>query len=297
MRIKLKKGKQKELLYKNKNQFTWKDFSKYLNVSESALVEWSKEKNLMPLKVYRKLDPHNEYKKDIIEIKKNYWGQIKAGLNSKGSLKEIKIAKKSKELAELIGIILGDGNIHYFKKGKKIGSYMLRIAGDKINDYDYITRYVFNLIKRLFNVEPKIEKRKSNEILVIVHSRRLVEFLIEHGLKSGDKIKNNTSIPQWVFEDKEYLKSCIRGLIDTDGCIYSLKPKYPNYYQLSFKNYNSQLLKDVRRAFITLGYPISNISKDIQIYLTQQKYLRKFYKEIGFSNKKHIKRFANSPMV
>ena len=120
MRIKLKKGKQKELLYKNKNQFTWKDFSKYLNVSESALVEWSKEKNLMPLKVYRKLDPHNEYKKDIIEIKKNYWGQIKAGLNSKGSLKEIKIAKKSKELAELIGIILGDGNIHYFKKGKKI---------------------------------------------------------------------------------------------------------------------------------------------------------------------------------
>ena len=67
MRIKLKKGKQKELLYKikNKNQFTWKDFSRFLNVSEPALVGWSKEKNLMPLKVYKKLDSNNEYRKDV----------------------------------------------------------------------------------------------------------------------------------------------------------------------------------------------------------------------------------------
>ena len=72
MRIKLKKGKQKELInkVKNKNQFTWNDFSKFLNVSEVALIDWSKERNLMPLKVYKKLDPDNKYKKYILEIKK-----------------------------------------------------------------------------------------------------------------------------------------------------------------------------------------------------------------------------------
>ena len=72
----------------------------------------------------------------IEQSKGKNWGQRKGGLMSKGSLKEIKIPKKSKELAELVGIILGDGNINYFKKGKKIGTYMLRISGDKRYDYD-----------------------------------------------------------------------------------------------------------------------------------------------------------------
>ena len=62
-----------------------------------------------------------------------------------------------------------------------------------------------------------------------------------------------------ILEKEEYIKSCIRGLIDTDGCIYALKPHYPNYYQLCFKNYNITLLRDFRKDFLKLGYPISNI--------------------------------------
>lgn len=299
MRVKLKEGKQKELLnkFKETNHFTWKEFSKLLKVSEVAIIDWSREKNLLPLAVYQELDINDEYRKYILEFKEENWGQVKAGLNSKGSLKEIKIPEESKELAELIGIVLGDGNIHYFKKGKKIGSYMLRIAGDKVKDYNYLTKYIYCLIKKLFDVEPKIEKRRNNELLVIVHSKKLVEFFISQGLKPGNKTKNKVGIPSWIFGKEKYLKACVRGLIDTDGCIYSLKPKYPNYYQLSFKNYNIQLLKDVRTAFLKLGYPISNISNNKQIYLTQKEYIRKFYKEIGFSNEKHIKRFINSPVV
>ena len=133
-------------------------------------------------------------------------------------------------------------------------------------------------------------------MLIIVHSKRLVDFFISLGIKSGNKIKNKISIPKWIFENKDYLKACVRGLIDTDGCIYTLKPKYPHYYQLSFKNYNTRLLKDVRKAFIQLGYPISKISGGIQIYLTQQEALRKFYKDVGFSNIKHQKRYR-SPVV
>ena len=45
-------------------------------------------------------------------------------------------------------------------------------------------------------LEPKIDKRKSNEILVIAHSKKLVEFFIKLGLKPGDKIKNQVTIPQ-----------------------------------------------------------------------------------------------------
>ena len=64
---------------------------------------------------------------------------------------------------------------------------------------------------------------------------------------------------------------------------------------MNFKNSNLTLLKDARKAFLALGYPISKVYKHGQIYLTQQAYIRKFYKEIGFSNNKHQKRY--SPVV
>ncbi|MAE43172.1 hypothetical protein CMO93_05350 [Candidatus Woesearchaeota archaeon] len=299
MRVQLKNGKQKELIYKvkNKAQFTWKDFSEFLNVSESCIIEWSRENNLLPFKIFKRLDKNNEYEKHIVKIRKEKWGQSKGGLNSSGSLKEIKTPKKSKELAELVGIILGDGNINYIKKGKKIGTYMVRISGDKRYEYDYLTKYVSSLFMRLFSIGTKISKRKGNDLSIIVHSKKLVKFFISLGLKSGNKITNQVTIPKWIFKKEEYLKSCIRGLIDTDGCIYTLKPHYPNYYQLSFKNHNIKLLKDLRKAFLKLNYPISNISKNKQIYLTQKLYINKFYKEIGFSNKKHRDRYKHSPVV
>jgi len=299
MRIQLKKGKQKDLLYKAKelSKYTWSEFSRHLGVSESALKEWAMERNLLPLKIYRELDPSGRYNKHILEIKEKNWGQVKAGINSNGTLKCIRIPRYSKKLAELVGIILGDGNIHSFKISKKVSSYMVRIAGDKRLDRDYLIRYVSGLFRDLFGVEPKIDERKTNEMLVIVHSKRIVEFFVSMGIKSGNKIKNQVTIPDWVFKKDDYLKACIRGLIDSDGCIYTLKPFYPKYYQLCFKNFNTRLIEDTRKAFLKLGYPISNISMGIQIYLTQKKYVRKFYKEIGFSNEKHIKRYLDSPMV
>jgi len=297
MRLKFKNSKQKELIsnFKRENNFTWKEFADFLGVKLGALTEWYYEHCLLPSEIYEKIDPGKEFKKYILTKFQDNWGRSEGGKKSMGSLKKIIKPKKSQRLAELIGIILGDGNLHSYKKGKKVGSYMLRIAGDKNNDFNYLTKYVSGLIEDLFGIKPKIEMRKTNEMLIIVHSKEVVEFLIKMGLKSGDKIKNMVTIPSWIFSNDEYLKVCVRGLIDTDGCVYALKPHYPNLYQISFKNYNSALLKDTRKAFIQLGYPISNISKKIQIYLSQQKYISKFYKEIGFSNRKHIKRY--SPVV
>lgn len=294
MRLKFKNSKQKELIcnFKNRNNFTWKEFANFIDVKPGALKGWYYERNLIPKEIYLKIDSKRKFKKEIIEELNDNWGKIKGAKKSQGSLKIIKEPRKSEELAELIGIILGDGNIHRFIKGRKVRSYMVWIAGDKRYDYDYLTKYVKKLIEDLFNIKAKIEERKSNEILIIVHSKQVVDYLIKLGLKAGDKIRNNISIPKWIFKNKKYLKACIRGLIDTDGCIYTLKPNYPNLYQLSFKNYNYKLLEDTRKAFIELGYPISRISSNIQIYLSQQKYIRKFYKEIGFSNDKHLKRYT-----
>jgi len=303
MRIKLKKGKQKELLnkIKNDNHFTWKEFSKFLNVSKPALIGWSIEKNLLPLKVYKKLDRFNKYKKYITELKKDNWGQIKAGLNSKGSLKQIRIPKRCKELAELIGIILGDGNIFSYKEGKKIGVYSVRIAGDNRLDKDYHIKYIRPIFKELFNLEPKIQSfPKNNERFVSLYSRELVCYFNDIGLKPGNKIMNKNSIPSWIFNDKRFLRCCIRGLIDTDGSIFRMSRKDPNLLRINFKNFNQNLLRDSRKAFVMLGFHPSKIICNNVFYISRKADIVKYIKEIGFSNQRHQKRFKkfiNSPVV
>ena len=58
MRVLLKKGKQRELIYetKYKNAWTWRQFANSLNISISTLRDWRLERCLMPLDVFSKLD-------------------------------------------------------------------------------------------------------------------------------------------------------------------------------------------------------------------------------------------------
>src|SRR3989344_3420434 len=178
MRVQLKKGKQKELIYwiKEENNLTWGEFSKFLNVSKSALLEWSKEYNLLPLEVYKKLDPSKTYKKFIVELKEENWGRISGGLNSPGSLIEIKIPPKCEKLSELVGIILGDGNIFSYKKGKKIGVYSLKIAGHSEHDKEYHINYIKPLCETLFGIDAKIQTLKNkNGRFVSLFSKKVVD--------------------------------------------------------------------------------------------------------------------------
>jgi len=302
MRIKFKKGKQKELLNKIKSNsgFTWKELSKFLEVTESALTEWYMERNLLPSNIYKKIDPKNEYKHFILGIKKDNWGKSKGGFNSDGSLKKIQIPKRCKELAELIGIILGDGNVFSYKKGKKIGVYSLRIAGDLKKDKNYHTNYIIPLCQNLFDISVKTQEFKNNnERFVSLYSRELVNYLNMIGLKSGNKIKNSLTMPKWIFENKDYMKACIRGLIDTDGSVFRMSKKDPNLIRINFKNLNKRLLVDTRKIFIKLGYHPSKIIRNDVFYISRKADITKYIKEIGFSNEKHLRRFKelNSSVV
>ncbi len=290
MRVKLQMYKQKELLehYRNISKLNWNEISKSLNVSKNTLMDWKSERNLIPLTIFKEIDRQKKFKKYILEIKKDHWGSVKGGKNSPGSTKYISIPKNNKNLAEFIGIMLGDGNIFSLKKGKKISIHSVRIAGDSRNDEVYLKNFVAPLSKKLFGLTPRIVKHKNHNCLyVVLYSIELVKFLARHGIKSGNKIKNNLTIPQWVWKDKRLLKACLRGLIDTDGSVYELTPQWPGLYQLAFRNKNKRLLRDTRKALLYLDFNISRISKNDTIYITKMSELERFYKEIGFNNPKH----------
>ena len=292
MKIKLKEGKQKELILLAKGDLTWKDFSKKINVNENYLKrDLKNEKRLIPEEVCTRLCALSNKNFDgfIIDRLEDNWGQSKGGIKSrgKGSTIQIKTPKRSEKLAELIGIILGDGNINYYKKGKKIGVYQVNIAGDKNLDRDYHLKYVSPLFSELFSVKVK-EKlaKKGNGRFLVISSKQLVVFLLANELKSGDKIKNQVTIPSWIKANPLFLKACIRGLFDTDGSVYRLTNQ--NSHQISFTNHNSTLLKDVRDGLLSLEIGVSNITKDKEITITKKSELRKFLKEVGFKNSRHL---------
>lgn len=127
-----------------------------------------------------------------------------------------------KDLAEILGFVLGDGNI------AKTG-YKLTIGGNTQDELYYKSR-VIPLIAKYFTVNPKIYKLKEREgINLEFHSKELINFLLKWDMKRGKKI--NPKIPRIVLNNKLLYSSFLRGLFDTDGTLkFSRQNKNINYY-------------------------------------------------------------------
>lgn len=297
MRVRLTVGKQRELIYsvKNDRDFSWSELAAFLEVKNGALLEWKLENNLLPYEVYKKLDKNKDFRKFIIEKLNDSWGQQKGGRISTGRTKDIIRPERSEKLAEFFGIILGDGNIFV---RKEYGIYQIRIAGNAKDELEYLD-YIAKLARELFGIEPRIKRKGTPAEYVCLDSRKVVDFLLENGLAAGKKISNKVTIPDWIKKDENFLKSCIRGLLDTDGSVFRMSRRDSNLIRINFRNYNPILLEDVRVSLQRLGYNPSKIIKGTIINLSRQEEISKYLKAIGFNNQKHIQRYERftSPVV
>jgi len=292
MRIILRKGLQRNLIIKLKKEHTWKELSKKLILHPDYIRnELKNEKRTLSEETYKKICQilNNNFDNVIIKKLGDNWGKSKGGLNSTGNTKILRFVKESKYLAELIGIILGDGHLEVYKKGKK-RNYSLKIAGDKVKDYEYLSNYVSNLINRLFKEKGKIrEVNKNNEIFLSIHGKKLTDFLQDKGLKPGNKKTNNQEIPKWIKDNNSYLKVCLRGLIDTDGSVHYISKLNKNP-RISFTSCIPKLMKDVYNSFRKLNIHTSKVIREKQIFISSKESIKKYLKEIGFSNPKHLKK-------
>lgn len=293
MRIRLLPGKQKELVGLAKSDKTWSKLAEQLGLSVHYTGnELRNEKVLLSEASYNKLCriANIDFGRYITEKLNDNWGRVKGAFNSSRNIKQFKEPEESERLSELFGTILGDGNINQFKKGKKIRCYILRIAGDSRNDKEYLSHYVSNLFFDLLGEKGSIMKsRNRNAIYLSVYGKNLVNFLKKKGLESGNKKQNNQGIPEWIQTNQDYLRTCIRGLIDTDGSIHYISKNNKNL-RISFVSHIPKLLGDVRNSFIKLGFNPSKIIRERQIFLSRKADIQKYTQEIGFSNSKHLKR-------
>jgi len=192
---------------------------------------------------------------------------------------------ESIDLAELIGIILGDGSFYINN-----GQYQFDIAFNSTENHIFFVRKLLENSTKAYIYE-KSERKKLCKHLRICQKPAVLELLSKTTKKAGDKITNQVTIPKWILKNKKFLKACVRGLIDTDGSVYRLKPHWPNLFQISFKNNNKVLLRDTREAFVKLGYNPSKVFGN-RFVLTRQQEIIKYFKDIGTHNPK-----VDSPLV
>lgn len=204
---------------------------------------------------------------------------------------------KLSDLAEILGIMLGDGNLYI---GKKQEVYQIRIAGHKQDDEKYLMEWVKPLFENTFNVNVYKKLLIKDEMFICINSKRVAEILIKYGFPAGRKSVNKVTIPKWVFENEIFLKRCVRGLIDTDGFVYPIRLSY-NYPRIGFVSGIESLRKSFSLAMNKLNFKISKwtIRKSGwtgentigQCSISSKGDVIRYYREIGFKNPKYIKKF------
>jgi hypothetical protein len=307
-----------------KTGLDWASLADICKICERTLRDWRREKYTISFESLKSLCKISNFRVPAnIEILPEYWSVKKAGKagalrrneiygnpgtpagRKKGGLivqknfslnpgyakkvgfivrKKIAHPRKSTQLAEFIGIVLGDGSIT---------KYQVTISMNSISDISYGT-FVQKLILRLFKISPRVSIVKKNTLQVVVTSRNLVEFLFKCGLKQGDKVAQQIDIPKWIMGNRDFRINCLRGLFDTDGGIYfhthvTKGIKY-RHMGLCFTNKSIPLLNSVYTILLSLGIRAKTNNKShVSIY--DRKEIKKYMNIIGSHNEKHINRF------
>jgi len=200
--------------------------------------------------------------------------------------KSIRKPNESVKLSEFIGICMGDGSIT---------DYRLAISLNNEDDVEYI-EFVVELGKNLFGIEASVHKLKYARCSVVVFNGiELINYLTGKGLPKGDKIRAGLDIPEWVYCDQSYVKSCIRGLFDTDGSIFlethHIKNKKYSYPRMAFVSASEALREQVCDGLIGLGIA-AKIRGNRNVTIERFTDVEKYFKIVGSSNQKHLDRYA-----
>lgn len=214
-----------------------KGYTKETHLSVLKISETFKKKKIDNFKKWR------DKMKKLGKIKSNY-----------------PLFKQNGDLAELIGVVLGDGNINKFPRTE-----CLTIASNA-NNKGFIQRYSL-LIKKIFSKKPVINKPYSGCTRIRIYQKQISRRL---GVATGNRSKTEISIPRWILKNRSFLLRYLRGLYEAEGSFCIHKPTYT--YKFLFSNRNESLLNNVYRVLkILVFHPHKNkyqvqISKQKEVY-------------------------------
>lgn len=319
-------NKQREFFInvKKRTGVSWVVFSKMLNLNPRILLNYRHEKYSITFKILRIIINNLKVKlPNGICIKDQFWHNKTAGklggeavMRKYGKVggsekyrkeqwekwweangkknpslitakRKVKLPPYSSSLAELFGILIGDGGITKYQM-------IITLNGETDKDY---SKFIILLLRKLFDENPKIYKIRNTKAISVVISRSgIVDFLVKNGLKIGHKINQNVSIPEWIMESKKYRMSCLRGLVDTDGCVvhetHNIRDRKYVYPRLNFTSASPNLVQQVISIFADLGFKTKLRRGGRSVQLENLRKICQYFNIVGSSNPKHLRRIG-----
>lgn len=203
------------------------------------------------------------------------------------------------KLAEDVGIQIGDGCI---SRGEK--DYIINCSFNATEDLQYIQDFVVPLKAKLFKNANLIVSKVGGEARIKIGSKAIFDFYTKIiGLPAGSK--DEVEIPKIIFKNRDYLVSCVRGIIDTDFSLsFKKRHKQVHYYPVISANFKSKkLVKQLELIFNKLGFKV-HTEFDYErfdkrfgkvtthyIYLNGKNNLGKWWEIIGSNNHRLITKY------
>lgn len=199
--------------------------------------------------------------------------------------KAIRLPPDDVALAEFVGIVLGDGSV---------SDRQVRISLNKWTDRAFVS-HVVALAQSLFEIRvPVREPPGENFVYVELTGTNVVEFLVSKGVCRGNKIAHQMDLPRWVRQQGDLARACVRGLVDTDGCIYAHEHevrgrRYRNI-GLVFTSHSRPLLRSVHEVLCESGLPARCDGRShVSIYRWAG--IKRYLEAIGSRNPKHVEKY------
>ncbi|MCX6748644.1 MAG: hypothetical protein NT076_03485 [Candidatus Pacearchaeota archaeon] len=211
----------------------------------------------------------------------------------------MKIPKICPKLAEETGWHIGDGSMNFYKQGGKLkGLYQLR--GHIEDDREHYVVRVKPLFKELYEIDISLREMPSTRVFGFqVWNNELIEFKQKLGLPLGRKLE--LKIPEVFFSNRELKEALIRGIFDTDGCLFLEKKNHKLYPRIEIRTISKNLAEDILRLCNDLKFRATKYSEKanelhnrLEIYtiaIRGVEMLHKFFNEISPKNPKHIRKY------
>lgn len=199
------------------------------------------------------------------------------------TLRNIEKPSKSEKLAELMGVLAGDGHV---------GKYQTSVTTNVETDYEHAL-FIQGLLKEIFRLPVSLTRiRGCNALVILLSSKNVCDFLRAMGISTTNKTKDQLAPPAWIYSHVKFKNAFLRGLIDTDGCVYfdrhKIKGKEYSSLCIAFTNASMPLLDFVENTLRENKFSPTRWGRHVR--LRRRTDVLRYSKEIGFSNLKHARK-------
>ncbi len=168
---------------------------------------------------------------------------------------------KDPDLAELIGVVLGDGHIRAFPRTEELSIF------SNANNKGFVKRYA-NLVEKIFNKKPaETIHSGKNCVRIRLYQKDISKRL---GIPFSPRRYLNIEVPDWIFRDKNCIVRYLRGLYEAEGSHSVHKPT--STYKVQFSNRNESVLDNVLMLVSRLGFHPHKSKEMIQLSRKEEVY-------------------------